>query len=173
MSLKFSSTTPLAGCLLFLLGLSFFSCVNSPSPSAEKPISVEDQTAIVEACNSLANAWLAGNKEAVLSHYTFDAVLIPHHGDEQIEGKDNIERYWFNPMFAPPKVNRMDNHVIEVVGSGDWAFARGRGMLDYVFQNVPYSNTGNFFHVFRRTPDGWKIFRHVWTDPVPQQLPIQ
>ncbi len=145
-------------------------CKHSVAPLApDAPLSEQDRTQILEAVNSLANAWLAGDKKGVLAHYTEDAVLIPHHGEEPSVGIKAIERYWFNPLFPPIKVNRMDNQVQEISGSGNWAFVRGRGKLQYVFMNIEYDNVGNFFQVFRRTPEGWKIFRHVWTDPVPQQ----
>ncbi len=160
-------------CLLFFLV--FFSACgqNGEQSPQESPLTEEDKLAIMEKVNSLTNAWLAGDKDRIIFHYTWDAVLIPHHGEEQIVGRDAIERYWFNPLYAPPKVHRMDNNVLEVTGAGNYAFVRGRGMLDYEFQNVHYSNTGNFFHVFRRTQNGWEIFRHVWTDPVPQQKQAQ
>lgn len=153
-----------------LCGIALTSCQRQPAPLApDEPLSEQDRTALLEAVNSLANAWLARDKERILSHYTTDAVLIPHHGEEPSVGIKAIERYWFNPLFPPIEVRRMDNQVQEISGSGNWAFVRGRGQLDYVFQNIEYNNVGNFFQVFRRTPDGWKIYRHVWTDPVPRQ----
>lgn len=135
----------------------------------DRPLSDADKLTIMEKCNSLANAWLAGDKDRILFHYSWDAVLIPHHGEQQIVGRDAIESYWFNHQYEPPKVHRMENNVLEVTGAGNYAFVRGRGMLDYEFQNVHYSNVGNFFQVFRRNGKEWEIFRHVWTDPVPEQ----
>ena len=176
MNKSFSLFTGTSWSILPFISLAFLSaCGQQPNGNApEAALTEADKLAIIEKCNSLANAWLAGDKNRILYHYTWDAVLIPHHGEEQIVGRDAINRYWFNPLYSPPKVNRMDNNVLEVTGSGNYAFVRGRGMLDYEFQNVHYSNTGNFFHVFRRNNNGdWEIFRHIWTDPVPQQKQAQ
>jgi ketosteroid isomerase-like protein len=127
---------------------------------------VDDDAAVRAICQQFNAAWLAGNSDAVLALYAPDAVLIPHHGDEPVAGKESIRMFWFNPDYPPTKVLKMENTIVEADGSGDMAFVRGIGYLEYEYQNQRYSNRGNFLQIFKRGSNGWKIFRHIWNDPL-------
>jgi uncharacterized protein (TIGR02246 family) len=129
----------------------------------------KDEAEIRSISRQYVEAWLAGDSEKVLSLYTDDAVLIPHHGETPVEGKENIRLFWFNPTYTPTKVEEMENNIAEVEGSKDLAFLRGRGRLIYVQQGVRYQNAGNFINILKRTPSGWKIYRHMWDDPAPEE----
>ena len=126
----------------------------------------DDEAAVRAICQQFNIAWLAGNSDDVLALYTPDAVLIPHHGEKPIAGKENIRQYWFNPEYPPTRVLKMENTIAEAEGSGDMAFVRGTGYLEYEFQHQRYSNRGNFVQIFKRSSNGWKIFRHIWNDPL-------
>ncbi len=126
-----------------------------------------DEAAVRALCQQYNAFWLAGDSASgILDLYAPDAVLIPHHGEDPIAGKENIRLFWFNPDFPPTRVLKMENTIVEAGGSGDMAFVRGVGYLEYEFQNQRYSNQGNFLQIFKRGPNGWKIFRHIWNDPL-------
>jgi ketosteroid isomerase-like protein len=152
----------LASTSLILFALTFiFGC--QPKQPVYTP---EDEAAVRGLCQQYAAAWLAGDAGGVLALYAPDAVLIPHHGEEPVTGKENIRLFWFNPDYPPTRVLKMENTIVEADGSGGMAFVRGVGYLEYEFQNQRYSNRGNFVQIFKRGPDGWKIFRHIWNDPL-------
>jgi ketosteroid isomerase-like protein len=114
-------------------------------------------------------AWLRGSADDVLSTFTTDAVLLPHHGDAPVVGADAIRRHWFPP--GPPTViDGLDITVEEIDGDGLVAFARG---TDRVRWSTSSSGTtthlvsaGTYLNAMRKGPDGhWRIRVHMWDDP--------
>lgn len=146
--------------ILFFSMMSMFGCQPKQSVYTQ-----DDEAMVRNLSQQYVAAWLAGDADAVLALYAPDAVLIPHHGDEPVVGLENIRLFWFNPAYPPTRVLKMENTAVEADGSGDMAFVRGTGYLEYEYQNQRFSNQGNFIQIFKRGPNGWKIYRHIWNDP--------
>lgn len=150
-----------AGLSIVLLAAGVLSC----HPDATFFTSADD-AAVREVNQRYVDAWLANDADEVLSLFTDDAVLIPHHGDLPVVGIDGIRMFWFNPDYPPSKILEMENTIDEVEGSKNLAFTRGRGRLVYEFDGMTYSNSGNYLNIFKRSGDGWRIYRRTWNDPV-------
>ncbi len=132
-----------------------------------RSLSEDDRTAIKEARYRYTQA-LDGDSTAVMNSLTADAVLIPHHGDPQIEGKEAIRNFWWPPQTPPTQVTRFTSDIAEVSGNNGLAYVRGRFQLEFSYDSVFYTNQGNFLNVLVRTDEGWKLSRLIWNDPLPQ-----
>jgi len=131
----------------------------------------QDRAAVQQLRNQYTQAWLDSDSAAVMSCLTDDAVLIPHHGDAQIEGKDAIRAFWWPPQSPSTQVTTFTSEISEVSGFGDLAYVRGRFQLNFDYDTLSYSNQGNFLNVIVRTPGGWKLSRLIWNDPLPDIAP--
>lgn len=134
-------------------------------------LSNDDEAAIKEARQKYTQAWLDGDSVAVMRSLTSDAVLIPHHGDPQIEGKEAIREFWWPPQSPPTKVLRFTSDIAEISGNRDLAYVRGRFLLEFSYDSLTYLNQGNFLNVVVHTEDGWKLARLIWNDPLPEIAP--
>lgn len=77
--------------LLFLIVLSS-SCISNNDSS----LANQDRQAIAEILDSYATGWNSENPEKmILSLFTHNAVLLPHHGAPQVKGKDNIRKHFW------------------------------------------------------------------------------
>ena len=54
--------------------------------------------------DTYASAWLADDAEAVMNCFTTDAVLIPHHGVEIVQGEEAIREFFWPPDTTPVSV---------------------------------------------------------------------
>jgi uncharacterized protein (TIGR02246 family) len=113
-------------------------------------------------------AWLANDSAAVMKTLTEDAVLMPHHGAPVVEGAAAIREFWWPSEFPPATVTEFTTQVVEITGSGELGYLRGRFTLSFEYDGQTYSNSGNFLEIARKLDDGtWRIFRRIWNDPAP------
>jgi uncharacterized protein (TIGR02246 family) len=103
----------------------------------------------------------AGDLEAVLAHYTDDAVLLPPNGPI-VDGKEAImQRYraGFEQFRFEVAITLKETKI-----SGRWAFNRGvtQGRLVPLDGGEARSLNDRYLMILRQTPEGWKIARLIW-----------
>lgn len=120
---------------------------------------VEEVTAAIEAASdAFAEAFNAGDAEAVAAMYTEDAVILPP-GKEAIEGRaaiqTDLEADFANMegmvmTFETTEVQAAHGHALEVGG--------------YTLEGADGSHLdhGKFIAVWKNTDDGWKMTRDIW-----------
>jgi len=117
-----------------------------------------------------AAAWLDGNAEVVLRHFTEDAVLLPHHGVQPAVGEAAMRAFWWPPDAPTTSVTTFELTPRETGGSGDLGFVWGNFTLTFETEldGAPQTvaNAGTFMILARRGDDaGWRISHHMWDDP--------
>lgn len=119
-------------------------------------------------------AWLAGDSAAVLRLFAPDAVLLPHHGDPPVVGREAIARFWWPRDSPPTTVTALDLTTAGARAEGRTGVLWGRFTLAFSYPTEEGTrsvrNAGTYLMVLRREPDGqWRITHRMWDDPVPQQ----
>jgi uncharacterized protein (TIGR02246 family) len=150
--------------LMALSAIVFCACTARPASQ----LSREDVTAIRQLENAYTSAWVRNDTGAVLATLARDAVLLPGRLPP-IEGLAAIRAFWF-PAGPPTTVLSYQTDLQEVDGSGDVAYARGRGDLTFEFfdsagHRRQLRNRSVFLMIARRQTDGsWRIARRMWSD---------
>lgn len=120
---------------------------------------VEEVTAAIEAASdAFAEAFNAGDVEAVAAMYTEDAVVLPP-GKEAIEGRAAIQADLAADLaamegmvltFETNEVQAAHGHALEVGG--------------YTIEGADGSHVdhGKFIAIWENTDDGWKMSRDIW-----------
>ena len=120
---------------------------------------VEEVTAAIEAASAaFAEAFNAGDAEAVAAMYTEDALVLPP-GKEAIEGRtaiqaqiaaDFAEMEGMVMSFETTEVQAAHGHALEVGG--------------YTIEGADGSHVdhGKYIAIWKNTDDGWKITRDIW-----------
>jgi uncharacterized protein (TIGR02246 family) len=115
-----------------------------------------DADAVRKVMEQYVAAWRAGDSAAVMRQLTADSVLIP--GDKAPHvGADAIRNYWWPPNAPKFTLDRFDNTIEEIRGSGDWAFVRGTQVIEWTSGTDRWRTRGNYMTVLRRTGEGWRI----------------
>lgn len=134
-------------------------------------LSPSEVDAIRKVMQSYPKSWLSGNQVSILSHFWPDAVWMPHHGVEPIEGIDAIKKFWWPEGASPSGVLQYNIEPSEIYGSSELAFVRARFSLVYWYgedtERQESSMEGNYLAILKRGQDeNWRIFRAIWNDPV-------
>jgi uncharacterized protein (TIGR02246 family) len=138
------------------------------------PKLMAEDVANIEAIHqAYSQAWLQGDEAGVLTLFTDDAVIMPHHGDEPLVGKRAIKAFWFPAGPPTTKITKLELKTDEIGGNQCLAYARGRFSLAWRSEvkgtTKTTSNAGTYLDIVSKQPDGsWKISHHMWDDPVPQ-----
>ena len=112
-----------------------------------------------------ASEWIEGDADGVMSLFTQDATLVPHHGDPPILGHEAIRSFWFNPDYPPTVVPEWTRDAQEVLVLGDVGVVRGRARLTWEYDGMRTTiPEGNYVMVAVRVDDGWKIRMLTWND---------
>lgn len=118
-----------------------------------------------------AAAWRADDVDGVMNLFTRDAVLMPHHGDTPVVGREAIRAHWFPGGTSGIDLQRYEFNVDDALSDGALGIAHGRFTIAFSMPRganaAHYANAGNFMMVFRREGGGWKIARYIWNDPLP------
>ncbi len=160
-----SSVLTLSSCVLGLL---------AACSATRPPLSEADVSAIRTVLEAYATGWHAEDPErAILSLFEDDAVLLPHHGAPQVEGKENIRRHFWPAGLTGFRVNSYEFEVMEIAGEAGLAYSRGRYAISFSFEEAgerrTLNNEGNYLMLFRKSGGDWKIARYIWNDPVPRE----
>lgn len=129
------------------------------------PALAGDREELLALDQAYATHWKAGDAEAVMSLFTEDATLVPHHGDPVVKGHDAIRQFWFNPEYPPTVVPAWTREAHEVFVVGDVGVVRGRAVLTWEYDGVRTTiPDNNYVIVALRTEAGWKIRLLTWND---------
>lgn len=124
-----------------------------------------DKAALRALDQAYATAWLNGDADGVISLFTDDATLVPHHGDAPIKGRDAIKNNWFNPDYAPTVVRESVRKSTEVFVSGDMGVVRGRARLAWEYEGTRTTIAeSNYVMIAVRLDQGWRIRLLTWND---------
>jgi uncharacterized protein (TIGR02246 family) len=145
-------------------------CTRATAPAAE--LGSADIDAIRATTETYRRAWLAGDAEGVLGTFTEDAVLLPHHGDPPITGKEAIRNYWFAPG-PTTTITELTITITRVSGNATFAFVHGNDTVAWTTvqngQPTRFSNAGTYLNVMQKSGKGWRIQAHMWDDPANQR----
>lgn len=120
---------------------------------------VEEVTAAIEAASAaFAEAFNAGDAEAVAAMYTEDALVLPP-GKEPIEGRAAIQADLAADLagmegmvltFETTEIQAAHGHALEVGG--------------FTLEGADGSHVdhGKYIAIWKNTDDGWKIARDIW-----------
>ena len=80
-----------------------------------------------------------------------------------MDGRVNIEKYWKAGFDAG--VGDVKLKTVEINAGSDWAYEVG----EYSFSAPDKSGakttaTGKFVVVWKKTPEGWQLYRNIWND---------
>jgi len=103
---------------------------------------------------------------AIVQLYTADAQAYPP-GLAIVTGRSAIQDMWKGLLSMP--VGRLELRTVEVDGNGETAWETGRFTL--VGTNGSTIDDGKYIVVWKHDPDGWKLYRDMWSSDSPQQAP--
>jgi uncharacterized protein (TIGR02246 family) len=156
--------------LLFALASSMPGCAR---PSKDEDLAAADVTAIHATIEVYRRSWLGGDADGVLSTFTEDAVLLPHHGDPPITGKPAIREYWFAPG-PPTRITELTLTVERTSGNASLAFVHGHDSVAWTTRiegtETRFANAGTYLNVMKKMSHGaWLIQAHIWDDPAKER----
>ncbi len=124
-----------------------------------------DKKAVLALDKAYNTTWKDGDADAVMALFVEDAVVIPHHGDDPIEGKAALRNFWFPEGGSPTLVPIFDHVPDEVMIHGDVGVVRGRFSLAWIYEGTRTEiPSGNYVNIALRTEDGWRIKWLTWND---------
>lgn len=125
----------------------------------------EDMASLRALDQAYATEWIDGDADGVMSLFTEDATLVPHHGDAPIKGHKAIRNFWFNPDYAPTVVPEWRREAVEIFISGDMGVIRGRARLVWEYAGTRTTiPEGNYVMIAVRGDEGWRIRLLTWND---------
>lgn len=161
---------------LFLFFAAFLAGCTGLEPRKSESLAERDIASVRAVMHTYATGWNAQKpRRTIMSLFTDDAVLLPHHGDPQVEGKEEIERHFWPAGLTGFRVDSYEFEIREIAGHTELAYSRGRYAITFSFEAEgrlrTLSNAGNYMMVFRSVGGDWKIARYIWNDPVPRERP--
>ena len=152
-------TRLLAKLVVAVVAATVAACQSSP---VDEQVDVAALRALDQA---YASEWLTGDADGVMSLFTADATLVPHHGDTPVVGHAAIRDFWFNPEYTPTVVSAWTRDAGEVVVSGDVGIVRGHSRLTWEYDGIRTTiPEGNYVLVAVRRAEGWRIRLLTWND---------
>ncbi len=113
---------------------------------------------------------LAGDADAWIANWTEDPVAF--WADEPtVAGSENMAAA-MEDLFGFVEYTAFDIEVLEVITSGDWAFARGTFTAATTVRETGEQGgyDGKFLTVYQKQGDGsWKIHRDIYNSNVPPE----
>ena len=134
----------------------------------EATFTAADEQAVRALEDAYRAGWLANDPPTVLATLATDAVLMPA-GLQPLVGISAIEGYWWPDDGSQTTIHSYEIVIDEVEGSGDLAFLRGRGSLEFTYQDpagVTSRLTSESVHLSVARRDGagrWRIVRRSWS----------
>ena len=146
----------------FLSMLVFVFVIASPPAWAGK---AEDAEALKALDQAYVDAWMAGDADGVMTLFTEDATLVPHHGDTPILGKKAIRNFWFDPSYPPTVIPQWQRKPLEVIVEDDIGILRGRARLVWEYDGVRTTIPEmNYVMIAVREASDWRIRMLTWND---------
>ena len=152
----------LHGALCAVLLLASIGCAKK-DPTAE----VEELKSALEARNTqFMDAFSKRDIAALGALYAADAEALPP-GLAPVRGRLPIQDMWKGLLSMP--VGRMQLTTLEVDGNGATAWETGRYTL--MATNGSTMDQGKYIVIWKHGPDGWQIYRDMWSSDTPQGTP--
>ncbi len=152
-----------AGSLLVLSGL--LASALTTGCAKERKAEVAELKLALEAVNArFADAFSRRDVAAIGQLYPPDAEAFPP-GLAPVSGRAAIQDMWKGLLAMP--VGRIQRTTVEVDGNGETAWETGRYTL--LGNNGSTMDEGKYVVIWKRDPDGWKLYRDMWSSNSPQQ----
>lgn len=138
--------------------------VGACQPQGQGQGAAVDTTAIKSTLDSMRSLWetayAAGDFEMIASIVHEEMKYAPP-GRSPIQGRDSVMAYLkrTRPPGATSNIELIEMRIL----SGEWAYEFGTGTVASTRQGTeePQSFEYNYLAIFRKTADGWKIYREV------------
>lgn len=130
--------------------------------------SAEDEAAVRALEEAYRAGWMANDSSAVMATLSPEAVLMPA-GVRPVVGGSAIRAFWWPNDGSRTTIQAYTIIIDEVQGSGDLAYVRGRGSLEFTYRTSAGDTThltseAVHLSVARRGEDGeWRIARRAWS----------
>ncbi len=127
---------------------------------------MSDREAIEAGVTALAEAFTAGDVDAVMALFGPEPVTFPPH-ESLREGRESI-RTWHAAVFDQFE-GRAVLTPVDIDVSGDMAVVSGRYVMDMVTPDgTEVGDRGKFIQVWkRREGQAWKLARNIWNSDEP------
>jgi ketosteroid isomerase-like protein len=126
---------------------------------------VEELKSSIEAANARFVEAVSRRDVAALGRlYAADAQAYPP-GLAIVAGRTAIQDMWKGLLSMP--VGRLQRRTVEVDGSGETAWETG--LFTLLGSNGSTMDEGKYIVIWKRGPDGWQIYRDLWSSSSPQQ----
>jgi len=150
--------------LALLLGIAL---LTGACATKDRRAEVAELKTTIEGVNArFADAFARRDVAALGQLYAADAEALPP-GSGPVLGRIAIQDMWKGLMSLP--VGRMQLTTIEVDGNGETAWEAGRYVL--IGSNGGTMDEGKYIVLWKHEPDGWKLYRDMWSSNSPQQAP--
>ncbi|QNL22206.1 hypothetical protein HZR84_09735 [Hyphobacterium sp. CCMP332] len=124
--------------------------------------------AVLQVHNDYVDGWLKMDEEKILSLLEEEARLQPS-GLEPVEGKSEIQKFWFPKDSSLTIVNDFQTEMISLKILDTLAVSTHNSIIDWDYQKDSISfgmlQKGINTTIYRKQKDNsWKIWRSMWTD---------
>jgi ketosteroid isomerase-like protein len=149
-----------------LVPLAMLITITACQPGAAPVDTAADSAALQAAADSWPKAYNEKNADGIAALYTEDAKVLPP-GQAIISGRAALRDF-----FAGEIANDTSQLTItaeDSVVAGEWAWRSGA----WSSTSTP-ALTGKYVEVWRKTPEGWHIYRDIWNaDAAPPGAPAE
>jgi uncharacterized protein (TIGR02246 family) len=140
--------------LFALAGLALSGCEGTPAPIANA-----DRDTIRLMVDNFTKAVVAGDFATAASYYAEDGMVLPPNA-APIEGRPAIQSF----LASFPKITTFNQKIVELVASGDLAYARLTYQLSTMpaGATAPLNDSGKAIIILRKQINGtWLITREI------------
>jgi uncharacterized protein (TIGR02246 family) len=137
-------------------------CQSSSSPPTSEAVRKIEQVSAAR-----ADAFNNGNAEAIATHFTEDAILMPP-GQPADTGRAAVEAY-YQSIFDVYETE-LSSRYVDVEVSGDLAYGRGIATATLTPKDGGESvtSTSKYLNILERQSDGtWKTTHDIWNANAP------
>ncbi len=150
--------------LLAMLGIAA-SLLTAGCAKKDHHAEVAELKVAIESANArFAEAFSRRDVTTLGQLYTAEAEAFPP-GTAPVRGRTAIQDMWKGLLSMP--VGRIQLTTVEVDGNGETAWESGRYAL--LATNGSTMDEGKYVVIWKHEPDGWKLYRDMWSSNTPQQ----
>lgn len=153
-----------------LLSISFFSVLVlwSCKDNELEESAIKDESLIRQIHSDYVEGWLEMDQEKIMGLLENNARIQPN-SLKPIEGKNNIENFWFPKDNSKTVINDYKTEILSLKVLDTLAYTTHNSILDWSYQKdtIAFGMLQKAINttVYRKQNDGtWKIWRSMWTD---------